>query len=94
MSDVGDQAGGNIVTVLEVGGGVVREPNFAIGIFGDEDLQGQIESDAGRSEHERRAAFGIPEDEQLCVGHVQASFFRFAAMVDDSKELDVLGPKN
>jgi hypothetical protein len=70
--------------MLEVGGCVVGEPNFAGGIFGDEDFKGKVQGNARRSEHERRATFGITEDEQLGVGHMQVGFFGFAAMIDGS----------
>jgi hypothetical protein len=46
--NVGQEVGREIVPLLQVFGGVVRNPNFAGSVFSDQDFQGQIQRGAWR----------------------------------------------
>jgi hypothetical protein len=54
--------------MLEPGGVVPGEQDFAGGGLGDEDAEGKIEGDAGGVEHEGRAGFGLPKMRTLVGG--------------------------
>ena len=46
----------------EVGGGVVGDEGFALGVFGYEDFERETEGDGGRGEHEGRDELGRGPD--------------------------------
>src|SRR5262249_53762332 len=77
-------------TRLQVLCRVVGDPDFAAGVFRDEDLQRKIESNAGRGLYERSAGVGAAEYEQFGVGHLQAGFARFPAVVYYDKKSQAL----
>src|ERR1700694_2969281 len=89
--DIGEQVGREMVARLEVGRGIVRDPNFAGGVFGDQDFEREIQRGARRSKHQRCACLGITEDQQLCGGHLETGAGGFAAVVDEGEELDPFG---
>jgi hypothetical protein len=89
--DIFRKVGGEAVTVLKVDGIVVGKPGFALWVFADEDLEREINGGGGSGEHEGSAAFWVAENKEFCVGHFEAGFFGFAAVVDDGKERDAVG---
>ena len=74
--------------MLKVRGAVVGDPDLAVGVFTDEDLQGQVEGGAGSGEHDGCAGFRASEDQEFSGRHGQADFLRFTAVVDESEEGD------
>src|SRR5579862_6282840 len=79
--DVLEQWVGYAVALLQVGGAVPGDPDFAGGVLRDEDLEREVDGDAGGGEHEGRAGFGVAEDEEFGGRHVEADLFGFAAVV-------------
>ena len=73
---------------------VDAEPDFACGILPRQRLERKIDGSERRGEHDRRAALGIAEDEQMRGRHREADFGGFAAVVDTCKNGDVLRMKN
>lgn len=57
-------------------------------VFGYEYFEGEIDGGARSREHERRPGGGIAEDQQLRVGHPQAGFRGFAAVINECEDLD------
>jgi len=79
------------VALLEEGEAVVGDPDVALGVFGDEDFEGEIDGAGGGGLHDGGAAFGIAEDEELGVGHGEAGLLGFAAVVDEGEDGDIFG---
>src|SRR5271170_4739535 len=73
------------MSLLEIFGAVVRHPDFAAPVFPDQCLQGQVNSDRGRSHHDGRAALRAAEQNELRGVHLQADFLSFAAVIDTAK---------
>ena len=59
--------------------------SFAVAILGNQYLEGKIEGDAGRRDHERRARFRIAEDEEFGGTHLQTGLFGLSAMIDQGE---------
>jgi hypothetical protein len=84
--DVREQFDWNCVALLQVGRRVVRDPNLAVCIFMDQDLQREIERGAGGGEHDGGARLRASEDQELGGRHGHASFCCFAAVIHKSEE--------
>ena len=76
------------MALLQILRAVPGDPDFASGVFGDEDLEWQIDGDAGGDEHDWRSGFGAAENQELGVGHAHANFLSFAAVIDEGEEGD------
>jgi len=52
-----------IVSLLEILGAIVRKPNFAFGIFPNQNFEGQVDRDAGSCQHEWGARLGAAKNQ-------------------------------
>lgn len=68
---------------------VDSEPDFALGVLLGEGFERKINCRERLSEHDRRAALWVAEDEQLRGRHGKADFGGFAAVVDAGEYLHV-----
>ena len=75
---------------LKVPRAIRGDPDFAVTILPDQDLQRQVDRDARRSDHEWSAGFRIAEDQQFGWPHFDAGLFRLTAVIDQGKQLDAL----
>src|ERR1035438_7694660 len=57
-------------------------------VLPNENLQRQIDGDAGSREHQRSTGHWVPKDQQLRWWHCQTGSLGLAAMVDHSKQGD------
>ena len=57
-----DQGCRHIMAPLPLLGAVVGDPDFSFIILRDQGLEGQVDGQAGRGQHQRCAAFRIPGD--------------------------------
>jgi len=64
------------------------ELDGAVGGFGYEDFERQIERGGGSGEHDGCTGFGASEDEEAGGWHGKTSGGGFAGVVDDAEELD------
>ena len=55
--------------------------------FGNEDAQGQLQSEGGVFDHQRRTGFGRAEDDDFCRLHGQSVMSCRFLMVDDGKNV-------
>ena len=77
------------MALLQPCGVVPGDQRCAVGFLSEKNLQWKIERSAGRREHHRCAGLRVAEDQQLCVGHMEADGAGFAGVIDESEELDV-----
>ena len=73
------------MSMLEIFGTIVGDPNFAASVLPDQDLQRKVNRDRGRCHHHRRAALWTAEKDELRRVHLEANFFGFAAVVHAAK---------
>jgi hypothetical protein len=85
---IGGEFRGKAMTLLEPGGIVPGEAYAAVGGFGDEDLQGQIERGRGGIDHDGGAGPGTAEDEDFGGRECQVDGGCFGGMIDQAKDLD------
>ena len=69
---------------------VIRKPCCAGCIFPDERLQWQIDSNCLHRLHQRRAAAGVAENDELSRRQFQPSFRRACGMIDSGEDLHAL----
>jgi alpha/beta hydrolase family protein len=84
--DILNEFRGQMVASLQVDGRVVGKPHSAVRVFPDEDLQRQIDRDAGRSDHQRSAGFGVAKDQELGRVHAHPDLRSFATVVHQRKD--------
>ncbi len=53
---------------------VVRNPNFPLAIFPNQNLQRHVDCNAGSSYHKRCACFGTAKNQQLSWAHTHSHF--------------------
>src|SRR5579863_585674 len=75
----------NIVALFKILGAVVGNPDFSARILPHESLKRKIDGESGRGHHQRRAAFGTSENDELSRVHFHSDFFSLAAVIDASK---------
>ena len=76
---------------LKVRRAIVGDPDFAFAVLPNQDLQRQIDRDAGRGNHERRSGFRIAEYQELGGPHLHSGSFRLTTVIDQGKQLDSFG---
>src|SRR5277367_2987796 len=79
---------------LQVFRAIVGNPDFPVLVFPNKNLQGEIDRNAGSSQHKRCSAFRIAEDQQLGWAHFHPRLFRFSAVIDEREQRDSLGLQN
>src|SRR5260370_28754869 len=72
---------------------IVGDPDFAVTVLTNQNLERQIDSDRRRGNHEGSSGFRIAEYQKLRRPHVHAGLFRFTTVIDQGKELDSFGLK-
>src|ERR1019366_291981 len=86
--DVFQKIGRDAMPLLKIFGRVVGKPDFALRVLPGERLQRKIDGDTRGSDHQRRAAFGIAEDQELRGTHREAGLGSFAAVIDERENCD------
>lgn len=76
--------------LLKIGRAVIAKPCLSARIFPNQNLERQINSRAGCCQHQGRTRFGTAENQQLGGTHGYADVLRFAAMVDQSEQSNIL----
>src|SRR5450432_342625 len=78
------------VPLFQIDRAVIRDPNFSLTIFPDQNLKREINRDTGCGQHYRRPAFGTSENQQPGWTHFQSHLFRFAAVVNQREQSNSL----
>lgn len=76
---------------LKVSQAIVRDPDFTVAVLPNQNLERQIDRDAGRRNHQRRSGFRTAEYQKLGGPHLHSGFFCFTAVIDHGKQLYALG---
>jgi hypothetical protein len=79
------------VTAGEIGRIVVRQPGRALLVLPDQRLQRQVDADGLRLLHQRRAALGVAEDEQISRPQIHADGGSACGVIDMGKHGEALG---
>src|SRR5215469_5093558 len=66
------QIGRDAVVSYQILGVFVGGPDLAIGVLPNEHFHREIKSDGGYSDHQRRARFGVAEDQHLLRPHAES----------------------
>jgi len=82
--NIGDQLWWNVMPVAQILRTVIRDPDFSIVIFPDENLERQVDGGAWSGQHYSNSSFGTPEDQQLGRWHLHPGFFHPAAVLAPS----------
>src|SRR5437016_12616803 len=83
-----------MMSLLQIGGTIVSDQDFSLGIFPDQNLERQIDGDAGRRQHHGSAALWVPENKQLRRTHFHIHLCRLAAVIDPREKRDAFGLQN
>jgi hypothetical protein len=73
---------------LNVGGTIVRNLDFTVRVFRHENFK--VDSDTGRSDHPGFSGFRVAKDQELGRAHLKTRLFGLTAVIDQSKEFDIL----
>lgn len=79
-----------VIPVLQITCVIDADPDFAVGILPGQRLKREINRCERRCQHNRRAALGVSEDQQLRGRHGEADFGSFATVIDAGEDGDVL----
>src|ERR1700730_5791757 len=92
--DVWEQLRWQVVPFLQVGSTIMSDPNFALSVFPNQNLERKIDGTARRRQHHGSARLWISEDEKFRRTHFQSCFSRFSAVVDQREQGNSLCLKN
>ena len=83
-----------MVSLLQIGGTIVGDQDFSLRIFPDQNLERQIDGNAGRRQHHGSAALCVPENQQFGRMHFHVHLCRLAAVIDQREKRDAFGLQN
>src|ERR1700688_2301977 len=68
---------------------MVGEPDLALLVLPRQSFQRQIDRQSRRSDHQRGAALGAAEDQELRGPHLEASLFSLTAVIDEGEDRNI-----
>jgi hypothetical protein len=80
-----------VVSLLQIGGTIVGDQDLSVCIFPDQNLERQIDGNAGRRQHHGSAALWVPENQQLGRAHFHFHLSCLAAVIDQREKRDAFG---